>query len=61
LLAGERWLYLGTVLDLWSKELIGFAIAAAHVVGLVAGNAIMRTGRGSGVADRNRWSVLTTA
>lgn len=56
----EGWLYLATVLDLCSKELIGFAvaphmraslvveaIAAAHRGGLVAGNAIMHTDRGS--------------
>ena len=57
---GEGWLYLATVLDLCSKELIGHAIAphmraepavdaitAAHRTGLVAGNAIMHTDRGS--------------
>jgi transposase InsO family protein len=56
---GEGWLYLATVLDLCSKELIGYAIAphmraslaveaiaAAHRTGLVAGNAIMHTDRG---------------
>jgi len=56
----EGWLYLATVLDLCSKELIGHAIAphmraelavdaitAAHRTGLVAGNAIMHTDRGS--------------
>jgi transposase InsO family protein len=56
---GEGWLYLATVLDLCSKELIGYAIAphmraslvvdavsAAHRAGLVAGNAIMHTDRG---------------
>ena len=56
---GERWLYLATVLDLSSKELIGYAIAphmraslaieaitAAHRAELVAGNAIMYTDRG---------------
>jgi putative transposase len=56
----EGWLYLATVLDLCSKELIGYAIAphmrAGHVIeaitwahgaGLVAGNAIMHTDRGS--------------
>jgi transposase InsO family protein len=50
----EGWLYLATVLDLCTKELIGYAIAphmraslavdaitAAHRTGLVAGNAIM--------------------
>jgi len=55
----EGWLYLATVLDLCSKELIGYAIAAhmraslvvdaisaAHRAGLVAGNAIMHTDRG---------------
>lgn len=57
---GEGWIYLATVLDLCSKELIGYAIAAhmraslavdaiatAHRTGLVAGNAIMHTDRGS--------------
>jgi transposase InsO family protein len=57
---GEGWLYLATVLDLCSKELIGYAVAphmraslaveaitAAHRAGLVAGNAIMHTDRGS--------------
>ena len=56
---GEGWLYLATVLDVCSKELIGYAvaphmraslvvnaIAAAHRSGLVAGNAIMHTDRG---------------
>ena len=56
----EGWLYLATVLDLCSKELIGYAVAphmraslaidaitAAHRAGLVAGNAIMHTDRGS--------------
>jgi putative transposase len=56
----EGWLYLATVLDLCSKELIGYAIAPhkrtdlvieaitwAHGAGLVAGNAIMHTDRGS--------------
>lgn len=56
----EGWLYLATVLDLCSKELIGYAIAPhmctglaveaismAHRAGLVAGNAIMHTDRGS--------------
>jgi transposase InsO family protein len=55
----KGWLYLATVLDLCSKELIGYAIAphmraslaieaitAAHRAGLVAGNAIMHTDRG---------------
>jgi len=56
----EGWLYLATVLELCSKELIGHAIAphmraqlaidaiaAAHRTGLVAGNAIMHADRGS--------------
>jgi putative transposase len=56
----EGWLYLATVLDLCSKELIGYAVAphmraglaveaitAAHRTGLIAGNAIMHTDRGS--------------
>ena len=55
----EGWLYLATVLDLCSKELIGYALAPhmraslaieaitrAHATGLVAGNAIMHTDRG---------------
>ena len=55
----EGWLYLATVLDLCTKELIGHAtaphmraqlaidaIAAAHRTGLVAGNAIMHADRG---------------
>jgi putative transposase len=55
----EGWLYLATVLDLCSKELIGYALAphmraslaveaitAAHRTGLVAGNAIMHSDRG---------------
>jgi transposase InsO family protein len=57
---GEGWLYLATVLDLCSKELIGYAIAPhmraelavdaiamAHASGQVASNAIMHTDRGS--------------
>jgi putative transposase len=57
---GEGWVYLATVLDLCSKELIGFAVAPhmraslaveaismAHRSGLIAGNAIMHTDRGS--------------
>jgi putative transposase len=56
----EGWLYLATVLDLCSKELIGYAIAPhmraglvidaisiAHRAGLTAGNAIMHGDRGS--------------
>lgn len=55
---GEGWLYVATVLDLCSKELIGYASAphmraqlaidattTAHDRGLVAGNAIMHTDR----------------
>ena len=55
----EGWLYLATVLDLCSKELIGYALAPhmraslavdaitkAHRTGIVAGNAIMHTDRG---------------
>ena len=64
----EGWLYLATVLDLCSKELIGYAVAphmraslaidaitVAHRTGLVAGNAIMHTDRG-GQGGFNRWS-----
>lgn len=56
----EGWIYLATVIDLCSKELIGWAIAPhmrtslvtdamtmAHGRGLTAGNAIMHTDRGS--------------
>ena len=56
----EGWLYLATAVDLYSKELIGYAIAphmranlavdaiaAAHRTGLMAGNVIMHTDRGS--------------
>lgn len=56
----EGWVYLATVIDLCSRELIGYAIAphmraglavdaitAAHRSGLLAGNAIMHTDRGS--------------
>ncbi len=56
----EGWLYLATVVDLCSREVIGYALAphmraglavdaisAAHQTGLVAGNAIMHTDRGS--------------
>lgn len=56
----EGWLYLATVVDLCSREMIGYALAphmraglavdaisAAHRTGLVAGNAIMHTDRGS--------------
>ncbi|WP_051451498.1 IS3 family transposase [Actinospica robiniae] len=55
----EGWVYLATVIDLCSKELIGWAIAThmraslvadamtmAHDRGLTAGNAIMHTDRG---------------
>lgn len=68
---GEGWLYLATVLDLCSKELIGHAIAphmrsglaveaitSAHRTGLVAGNAIMHTGRGSQYHARAYRSAL---
>jgi transposase InsO family protein len=57
---GEGRLYLATVLGLCGRELIGYAIAshmraspaveavtAAHRAGLIAGNAIMHTDRGS--------------
>jgi putative transposase len=68
---GEGWLYLATVLDLCSKELIGYAIAshmrarlaidaitAAHASGLVAGNAIMHTDRGTQYHSRAYRSAL---
>ncbi len=55
----EGWLYLATVVDLCSREVVGYAVAphmraglavdaisAAHGTGLVAGNAIMHTDRG---------------
>ncbi len=61
---GEGWLYLATAVDLCSK-VIGYAIAphmraslaidaitAAHRRGLVAGNAIMHTDRGSNTTRR---------
>ena len=64
---GEGWLYLGTVLDLCGKELIGYAIAphiraglaveaitVAYRSRLVAGNAIMHTNRG-GQYDSKRY------
>ena len=57
---GEGWLYLATTVDLCSKEVVGYAVAphmraslaveainTAHRSGLVAGNAIMHTDRGS--------------
>ena len=56
----ECWVYLGTILDLCSKEVVGYALAphmraglavdainAAHRTGVVASNAIMHTDRGS--------------
>ena len=56
----EGWLYLATAVDLCSREVLGYAIAphmraslaidaitVAHRTGLVAGNAIMHTDRGS--------------
>ena len=56
----EGWLYLATTVDLCSKEVLGYApaphmraglavdaITMAHRTGLVAGNAIMHTDRGS--------------
>ena len=68
---GEGWLYLATVLDLCSKELIGYAIAphmraglavdaitAAHDAGLVAGNAIMHADRGSQYHSRSYRNAL---
>jgi putative transposase len=67
----EGWLYLATVLDLCSKELIGYAIAphmraqlaidaitTAHDSGLVAGNAIMHTDRGAQYHSRAYRSAL---
>lgn len=57
---GEGWLYLATAVDLCSKEVVGYAlvphmraslavdaITTAHHTGLVAGNAIMHTDRGT--------------
>ena len=57
---GEGWLYLATAIDLCSREVVGYAlgphmrtglavdaITAAHRTGLVGGNAIMHTYRGS--------------
>lgn len=68
---GEGWLYLATVLDLCSKELIGYAIAphmraslavdainAAHDAGLVAANAIMHADRGSQYHSRSYRNAL---
>ncbi|WP_307846206.1 IS3 family transposase [Actinospica durhamensis] len=68
---GEGWLYLATVLDLCSRELIGYAIAphmraglaveaitSAHRAGLVAGNAIMHTDRGSQYHSRRYRNAL---
>lgn len=68
---GEGWLYLATILDLCSKEMIGYAIAphmraqlaidaitAAHASGLVAGNAIMHTDRGAHYHSRAYRSAL---
>ena len=67
----EGWLYLATVLDLCSKELIGYAIAphmraslaveaitAAHRACLVAGNAIMHADRGSQYHSRTYRTAL---
>ena len=68
---GEGWLYLATVLDLCSKELVGYAIAphmraslvvdailAAHQTGLIAGNAIMHADRGSQYHSKSYRNVL---
>jgi putative transposase len=67
----EGWLYLATVLDLCSKELIGYAIAprmraslvveaitVAHRAGLIAGNAIMHADRGSQYHSRSYRNAL---
>jgi putative transposase len=67
----EGWVYLATVLDLCSKELVGYAIAphmraslaveaisTAHRAGLVAGNAIMHTDRGSQYHSRSYRNAL---
>jgi putative transposase len=67
----EGWLYLATVLDLCSNELIGYslaphmraslaaeAITAAHRTGLVAGNAIMYTDRGGQYHARTYRNLL---
>jgi len=68
---GEGWLYLATAVDLCSKEVLGYAIAphmraglaveainAAHRTGLVAGNAIMHTDRGSQYHSREYKNAL---
>jgi putative transposase len=68
---GEGWLYPATVLDLGSRELIGYAsaphmraglaveaITSAHRAGLVAGNAIMHTDRGSQYHSRRYRNAL---
>lgn len=67
----EGWVYLATVLDLCTKELIGYAVAphmraslvidalaSAHGTGLVAGNAIMHTDRGSQYHAKSYRNVL---
>jgi transposase InsO family protein len=68
---GQGWLYLATAVDLCSKEVVGYAIAphmraglaveaitTAHRTGLVAGNAIMHTDRGSQYHSREYKNVL---
>jgi putative transposase len=71
---GEGWIYLATVPDLCRRELIGYAIAphmraflaveaitTEHRTGLVVGNAIMHTDRGSRDTTREptgtRWDA----
>jgi putative transposase len=68
---GEGWLYLATTVDLCSKEVIGYAVAphmraslaveaisTAHRSGLVAGNAIMHTDRGSQYHSKSYQNAL---
>lgn len=68
---GEGWVYLATVLDLCTRELIGHAIAphmrtglaidaitTAHRSGLVAGNSIMHTDRGGQYHSRDYHNTL---
>ena len=67
----EGWLYLATVVDLCSREVVGYALAphmragivvdaitTAHRAGLVAGNAIMHTDRGGQYHARSYRNAL---